>query len=524
MSVPQFRDLTILRAQIMNVKRARFIDITPTDVVTKIAGKNKQGKSSYLQGIEWLFGGKAIIEMEPVRRGQQVGRMYAELGKAGGPVELLVTRTITMVDDVEWTTSLTVETPAGATFGKEQTLLESLAGDLTIDPSAFLKMEPAKQFNAVRSWVDYDFDMHKALYDGDFKKRTGINGDADKARKAASVIIVPADTPDRPIDEAALIAELEKAGTDNIQLERRRNNRQTKRNEHSTLVSDAQSATERAAKHRTEAQAGFEAAIKELGAVHESAQQAARAAYEAALETARLAAVAARTSAENVKTKALNEAVEADNTAAQATRRADDIAALLAGAEDLPKEVDTTLIKERIAEAKRINILVAERLRRDSLLDDANTFQAASDEITARIAEREQAKRAAIAKAHLPVDGLGFGDGALTLNGFPLEQASTAESIDACVAIAMALNPTLKVILIRDGSSLDSEMRERIALRAGEKGYRVFMECVDNEGGERITIEDGVVKGAEPMPENMALSTRKAARAKAKSPAQGDAA
>jgi len=452
MGIPQFNDLTVLRMQVMNVKRARLIDITPTEVITKIAGKNRQGKTSFMNGVEWLFGGKAKIQMEPIHRGQQVGRLYAELGKEGGPVELLVTRTLRMVDDVEWTTSVTIETPSGATFGKAQTLLDALAGNLSFDPSLFWKMKPREQFDALRSFVpDYDFDLNKSLNDGDYKKRTDINRDADKALKAASLILVRQGTPDEPIDVSELGAQLEAAGEHNTQIVRRRNNRTIKQNEADALRVQAESHRRRAAQLRAEAD---------------------------------------------------EQDVLAEQTLVDATA----IDQMIAEAPDLPEPKSTEAIRRQIDDANVINAAVAEKQRKARLIAEAKEYEWQSDELTARMVEREQAKRDAIAKGHLPVDGLGFGDGCITLNGFPLDQASTAESIDACVSIAMALNPTLKVILIRDGSSLDSEMRERIALRAGEKGYRVFMECVDNEGGERITIEDGVVKGAPPPPEEDAAS------------------
>src|SRR5690606_38291441 len=118
-------------------------------------------------------------------------------------------------------------------------------------------------------------------------------------------------------------------------------------------------------------------------------------------------------------------------------------------------------------------------------------------ELTARMAERENAKRAAVAKAHLPVDELGFADDHITLNGFPLEEASTAELCDACTAIAMALNPTLKIIVIRNGNDLDHDMRARIALRRSGEVHRVFMACTEEGSSERMTLETGIVKGTE---------------------------
>lgn len=450
MDMPVFQDLTVLRAQVYNIRRVRFVDITPTDTVTKISGKNMQGKSSFLQAIEWLFGGKVKIKsLEPIHRGQQIGRVYVELGKAGGPVELQVTLTLRKKDDGEFVHSLTVEAPNGASWSAGQTLLDSLRGDLTFDPSSFLKMEPKQKFEALRQFVDYDFDEHKRLQDEDYEQRRQINQKKDGARKAAALIEVPDDTPDEPIDVSALVQQLKEAGEFNTQLVRRANNRQNKRNEADQLVKQAQQNRERAAELRAQADA-------------------------------------------------------LDRAADEALEQAKAIDKLIADAPPLPERIDVEAIQQKIDNANEINKAVANKQRKQQLIQEADEHERQSDELTARMAERENAKRAAVAKAHLPVDGLGFADDHITLNGFPLEEASTAELCDACTAIAMALNPTLKIILIRNGNDLDQDMRARIAQRAAEKGYRVFMECVDDGSSERITIENGIVKGTE-IPEPDAI-------------------
>ncbi|MGI9420342.1 MAG: hypothetical protein ACR2RA_21165, partial [Geminicoccaceae bacterium] len=63
----------------------------------------------------------------------------------------------------------------------------------------------------------------------------------------------------------------------------------------------------------------------------------------------------------------------------------------------------------------------------------------------------------------MPIDGLGLGDGVVTLNGIPFDQVSTAEQMRTSVALAMAANPTLKVIRIKDGSLLDDDSLAMIA-------------------------------------------------------------
>jgi hypothetical protein len=109
---------------------------------------------------------------------------------------------------------------------------------------------------------------------------------------------------------------------------------------------------------------------------------------------------------------------------------------------------------------------------------------------------REQAKRDAIAAAEMPVGGLGFGSGEVLLNGLPFEQASDAEQLRASTAIAMAANPKLRVIRIRDGSLLDEGGLSLLADWAKERDYQVWIERVDTSGKHGIVLEDGHVKAA----------------------------
>ena len=84
----------------------------------------------------------------------------------------------------------------------------------------------------------------------------------------------------------------------------------------------------------------------------------------------------------------------------------------------------------------------------------------------------------------------------MLLNGHPLNQASGAEQLRAGVAIAMALNPKLRVIRVRDGNSLDSGGMRLLAEMAEEHGYQVWIERVDESGTVGFVIEDGEVKHA----------------------------
>lgn len=148
-------------------------------------------------------------------------------------------------------------------------------------------------------------------------------------------------------------------------------------------------------------------------------------------------------------------------------------------------------IKKQGQDARSINAAVQRKQERNESARVARMLEDQYNEITQRIAERERSKQAAIAAARMPIDGLSFGDGAILLNGLPLDQASAAEQLRASTAIAMALNPQLKVILIRDGSLLDQDSLALLAEIAERNDYQVFLERVASGEKVGIVIEDG---------------------------------
>ena len=58
----------------------------------------------------------------------------------------------------------------------------------------------------------------------------------------------------------------------------------------------------------------------------------------------------------------------------------------------------------------------------------------------------------------------------------------------------MALNPTVRVLRVTDGSLLDSENLELLAELAREHDFQVWVERVDESGTVGVVIEDGQVR------------------------------
>jgi hypothetical protein len=115
-------------------------------------------------------------------------------------------------------------------------------------------------------------------------------------------------------------------------------------------------------------------------------------------------------------------------------------------------------------------------------------------EKTEEIENIDAAKARQLEVAKFPVPELSFDETGVVYRGVPFAQASGAEQLRVSMGVAMALNPTLKVCLIRDGSLLDDKNLALVAEMAAEQGGQVWLERVSDGPEVSVVIEDGSVK------------------------------
>lgn len=113
--------------------------------------------------------------------------------------------------------------------------------------------------------------------------------------------------------------------------------------------------------------------------------------------------------------------------------------------------------------------------------------------LTLRIQEIDAEKETKMASAKFPIDGLSFGEDGILYKGTPFSQASSAAKLKTSVAIGLAMNPELKVLLIPDGSLLDDDNLAMIAKMAEENDAQVWIERVGKGDEVSVVIEDGLI-------------------------------
>lgn len=347
--------------------------------------------------------------------------------------EIVVTRTFKKGEAGNTVSSITVENAEGTAIRQPQTMLDRLLGELSFDPLAFARATKKEQFEQLKRFVPgVDFEAIERAHQEDYDKRTNVNREAATKRTLAEDIFITTPEGTKPISEASLVDELENAGKHNADIETRKANRQS---------------------------------------------------YETASVNQKAEAKDCRGQAEQLIKRA--ERLEAQAKVCDER---------LAGATALPEPIDTQAIKRRLESAKEVNKAIGELARKADLIKEAEQLENDSEVITQRMNARTTEKQKKITEAKLPVEGLGFGDGEILLRGVPFNQASDAEQLQVSIAMAMALNPKLRVIRVRDGSLLDEDSLKLLEQMAENQDYQVWIERVDTTGKVGFVLENGHVK------------------------------
>lgn len=162
----------------------------------------------------------------------------------------------------------------------------------------------------------------------------------------------------------------------------------------------------------------------------------------------------------------------------------------------LAPNVDTTELQAQLETAEATNKLVRENAARREEERRAEKLRAESQELTDQMVDIETEKQRLLAEAKFPVEGLGFNDLGPTLHGVPLAQVSTARKLDLSYAVAVALNPKLKLLIIREGAFFDEDSLAAIDERAQRDGFQLLIERVGkrDKGSNVVIIENGLVE------------------------------
>lgn len=335
-----------------------------------------------------------------------------------------------------------VLSPDGAKFSRPQELMDKCVGRLSFDPTEFYRKTSREQAEMLRELVGLDVSDIEAAYRKTQDERAQINSNKTLLQQKLNAIAVPADTPDEEVSISGLAKQLQEANNHNIQQNEMVAKVKSLADDcirHGVAIADHQNSLE---KYRT--------LMDEAAVAKEKCIQA--------------------------REELLNQKEVLEKT--------------------IPPIQDTSPIQAQIEQAERIN-------RNVHLKQQKTELQAAVDLKTIKYTELgrtmkslDATKAARLAEIKMPVDSLSLTEEYVTYGDLPLKQINTGEQLKIAVAIAMAMNPTLKTVFVKC-NDLDSDNLKLLEDMLIERDYQGFFEIADTSGKIGIVIEDGTLKKIE---------------------------
>ncbi len=440
--------MKIIELRAENIKNLKVVSIRPDGAVI-LEGKNGAGKSAILDSIYMALTGKQIER--PIRDGETRAEVTVNLG------DIIVKRVFTEKND-----RLEVVNKEGATFKSPQAMLNKLIGDLSFDPLSFAEKGKTtagarEQRNILAALVGLDFTEANKRREQLYSERTIKNreikgGDPASFRPTAGT----------PLPLEALVGQMEKPAEDTPRVE--------------VSIADQVAKVTDLEKQRKsfddyqEAYAEIGMRIQENQGDIEYNKQEIKALQEKIAEL------------EDGITKGSYQIEQLNKQRAALVK---------------PQEITDEQIQQArktILDIEEINKKVRKAREYDAKLAQLEAVKKEIAHIEDEMTKIDLEKQDRVNKAQFPIAGLAITDEYVTYKDKPFGQLSTGEQIRISTAVAMALNPQLKMIIIREGSLLDSAGMQEIVAMAQEKDYQVWCERVSDTQNMGIFIEEGEVK------------------------------
>lgn len=370
-----------------------------------------------------------------------------------GPLK--VGLTVSYKPDGSLKRELTVTDADGGPYKNAATVINSFFNAIAFDPLSFNRASKEEKYKAVRGFVKgIDWEKENRGQEGDVSARRDARSRRDDYEAQAAGIVVPEGTPKVRVDESRLARELETAGSANLAREQLIN----KKNGLANLI-DQNNAN-----------------IRELRETIRKAEEAIAAATDASIKAA------------------------------------EEIELIV-----IPEPVDAAAIRAKLTAAQKTNQDVEALKRRLDIEALRDAEQAKFDAAQKSIDDRKLRIATAIEKSPMPAPGLSLSGGEVFYKGHPFENAATMVQLRVSIAIAMAQNPKLKLIVIREGGLLGQKAIALIDEMGRDEGYKVFIEKVDESGRIGFFMEDGFLAKVDGRPVKAEVSMpapTKAARAR----------
>lgn len=421
--------MKITELHIENIKKIRAVEIRPREnEPVVLTGDNGQGKSSVLDAIYFALLNKGLSD--PVRHGASKGTVRLRLSD-GSDVEWIVEREVRNGKAPK----LVVSDPRGLKMPSPQGFLSALVGSgLARDPLEFARLNGRDQAAALRESLGIDY----SKLDADRRRAYDDRREANAEVKRLSAVLADMAPPEPGADPPA---------------------------------------QERSASELFGQRQELEASLQEVASARQAADQADQSVADLKGEVADLRRRLEAAEAE------LADAVE---VAATLRGEAESVAA------SAPNDDALAEIDKQLAELDNYNAKVRAARRYRQIEADLESATETANAHNDRINEIDAEKAKTMREARMPVDGMTVDDEGVRVSGAPFAQLSTAEQIRISATVAMAQDPAIKVLVVREGALVNRANLRAIAEQAAERGFQLWVERFTEQPDDTgIHIVDG---------------------------------
>jgi len=346
--------------------------------------------------------------------------------------DLIITRTITPTGGG----TLKITNREGLQYSRPQEILDSLYSKISFDPLEFLRMNKKEQIQCIKDLVGLDFSDLDRKYQEIYEKRTENNRKIRSLEGALASIPYAADAPEEPLDVVRMV--------DQLAEEEKRERQQ---------LSLAQELEEKKRK---------------ITLCQEKIDQ-----FRARI-----------TQLEDEIRRSQAEIVRCEEEQASLQHTIDSIE---------PSHAEE--IRQAIRNAQAINKKVENNQRYRQIQEDLEKTRACSESLTQALQDLAKERLNRISNAKMPIPGFTINEETQEVFylGVPFDQCAASEQMRASISIAMACNPTLRVMRSKDGSLLDHERLAMIADMVRQNHYQFWLERVGDGEECSVIISDGTV-------------------------------
>lgn len=427
--------IKIIQLQAENFKRIRAVAFSPNENgLTIIGGDNAQGKTSVLDAICYALGGEKFRPTE----------IQNDEGMSPASIKVRLSNGL-VAERGGKNAALKVTDPQGLRSGQKilDELLEQLALQLPkfMNANAKDKGKTLLRTLGIEDQLDaLDTDERK-----EYDERTIIGREYERKQKAAEEMNEWPDLPPFLIDTNELVAQVEAVAGRNAERSKKR-------------FEIMQS--EQAVDFETGKLQGMKSRLEEM-----------KADFEKRIKEQELAITAQE----------------------QAVHNAEDKVSTL---KSVPIEADESAdeIKAKIAEAKEINVKIAENQSKQEKLEEAKLLKKEYEAKTAEIEAIRTRRDTLLNSVKMPLDGLSIEQGELIYNGKHWDCMSSMEQVLVAVSICHAVKPSCGFVLLDRLECFDGKQLNMLAKWLEEHDVQGIATRVSTGEECTLVIEDGLIK------------------------------